>query len=327
MDSLYCPFASKVHPNAWPAHEDSILWAQSLGMLVTEQHTRNANKEKIGWLVARGFPTATSHGLQLAADWTLLFCILDDHIEKLGTAHEVETYQQHLLDLFRADITGSPQDPFAAGMVDLRQRLRAMAPPSHVTRFADRLEELFAANVAEARNRERAQIPDLASYLQLREITIGLHVQFALAELLEGFRLPDHIREHPALQRLAARASNIVGWANDLFTYEKEIIQGEIHNLVLVLMNERRLTIAEAVAQAIEFHNNEVRGFLQEVDQLPSFGPASASVRCYVGMLRSWIRGHLDWAYETGRYRPCAEPAAKLPAPQTAKLSAARSAL
>jgi hypothetical protein len=273
-------------------------------MLPTEQHVRSAQKAKVGLLIARAFPTAMLRGLQLVADWTVLFCVLDDYIEKLPTSAEVESYLQHLLDLFRNDMSGSSDDPFALGMMDLRQRLLAMGAPSHFTRFADRLGDMFAGNVAEARNRERAQIPSVASYLQLREVTIGLQVMFALSELLEGFSLADSVRQHPALQRLATRTSNIVGWSNDLFTYEKEIMQGEMHNLVMVLVNERRLTMAEAVAQAVALHDNEVRSFLEEIEQLPCFGLANASVQRYVTMLKCWIRGHLDWAHETGRYRP-----------------------
>src|SRR5512140_199686 len=247
IDSLYCPFTPKVHSDAASVHEGSVLWAQSLGLLPTEQHSRTAYKAKVGWLVARAFPTAMTSGLQLAADWTVLFCILDDYIEKLETADEVEACLQHLLDLLRADIAGSSDDPFAMAMLDLRQRLLAMASPSFVASFADRLEELFAGNVAEARHRENAQILDVDSYVQLRQVTIGLQVMFVLAELAEGLSLPDNTREHPALKKLATRTTNIVAWANDLFTYEKEILQGEMHNLVAVLMNERRLTITEAV--------------------------------------------------------------------------------
>ena len=278
-------------------------------MLPTEQHVRTAHKAKAGWLVARAFPTAIPQGLQLVADWTVLFCVLDDHIEQLGSADEVAAYLQHLLGVLRGDAAGSHDDPFAAGMRDLGQRLRVMAPPRHVTRFVDRMAELFAGNVAEARNREHAQIPSLASYRQLREVTIGLQVMFALAEVLEQFTLPEFVRDHPALQRLAARTSRIVGWANDLFTYEKEIIGGQIHNLVLVLMTERGLPIAEAMAAAVALHDDEVRGFLREVAQLPSFGIADPCVQRLVEMLRCWIRGHLDWAHETGRYRPFDEPA------------------
>lgn len=307
MGSLYCPFTSSVHEDASSVHAGSVLWAQSLGMLPTEQHIKHAQKAKVGWLIARAFPTATSCGLQLLADWTVLFFVLDDYIEKRKTSAEVEEYLQHLLDLFRADIAGSSDDPFAAGMLDLRSRLLAMGPVSHFINFADRLEELFAGNVAEAKDRDRAQIPDLASYMQLREVTIGLQVMFALAELLEGFRLPDGVREHPAIRQLATYTSNIMGWANDLFTYEKELREGEIHNLVLVLMHERRISLPEAVAQTVELHDNEVRCFLEAIEQLPSFGAADGDVARYVGMLRCWIRGHLDWAHETGRYRPFEE--------------------
>src|SRR5947209_4560095 len=62
--------------------------------------------------------------------------------EKLGTASEVTAYLQHLLDLFRGEIAGSVEDPFAAGMIDLRERAVALAPSNHVTRVADRIGEL-----------------------------------------------------------------------------------------------------------------------------------------------------------------------------------------
>jgi 5-epi-alpha-selinene synthase len=238
------------------------------------------------------------------ADWTMLLCVLDDHIEKRGTADEVAAYLQHLLGLFGADLADPAGDPIASGIIDLRHRLQDLAVPGHLQRFTERMEELFAGYVAEARNRDRTQIPDVASYMRLREVTIGLKVMVSLAEFLEGSSLPDHLRNHPALQKLTTRASNIVGWANDLFTYEKEIIQGELHNLVLVLMNQRRLTITEAVAEAVALHDNEVRSFLGEVEQLPLLGVVGAGVERYVETLRCWIRGHLDWASETGRYRP-----------------------
>jgi hypothetical protein len=291
-------------------------------MLPTEQHIRAAYKAKVGWLVARAFPTAMPRGLQLVADWTVLFCGLDDHIERLGTADHVAAYLYHLLGVFRAEIAGSCEDPFVAGMLDLRQRLLALALPCHFMHFAERLAELFAGNVAEAKSRERGQIPSVASYLQLREVTIGLRVMFALAELLDGFHLPESVREHPGLQQLATRTSKIVGCANDLFTYEKEIIQGQIHNLVLVLMQEGQLPIEAAVVEAVALHDSEVYGFLQEVEQLPSFGIADLGVQRYVEMLRCWIRGHLDWAHETGRYRPSDEPAGE-PIEQLADTAAA----
>jgi 5-epi-alpha-selinene synthase len=273
-----------------------------LGVLHTERQALIAEKAKTGWLAARAFPTTTPHWLQWVADWLVLFCTLDDQVEKQGHANDVEAYLQDLLSLFRAGIANMPKHPVASAMMNLRQRLLELAPPGHFARFADPLEELFEGFVTEARNRERARIPDVASYLRLREVTVGVKTVFELADLLDGFNLPNETRAHPALRLLATRASNIVGCANDLFTYEKEILSGEIHNLVVVLMNEHGLTISEAVEQAVKLHDNEVRSFVQEAEQLPSFHPIDADVRSYVEMLQRWIRGHLDWAYENGRY-------------------------
>jgi 5-epi-alpha-selinene synthase len=53
-------------------------------------------------------------------------------------------------------------------------------------------------------------------------------------------------------------------------------------------------------------HDSEVRAFLEAAAGLPSFGDADGEVQRYVNMLQSWIRGHLDWATDTGRYDPLA---------------------
>lgn len=300
--SLYCPFEPEIHPDASSVHENSIRWARSRGVLHTKQREVTAEKARTGWLVARGFPAAAPQGLQWAADWLILFCALDDYIEMQRRAADVEPNLQNLLELFRSGNEQSRHVPFSAAMLDLRRRLLMLAPPGQVARFVDQLEKLFEGFVIEARNREHGFVPSLASYLQLREVTVGLKAMFAPAELLGGFSMPDDTYRHPALLQLVTRTSNIVGWANDLFTYEKEIRHGDIHNLVTVLMNERGLTVSQAVQQATKFHDDEVRRFQTDVERLPSFDLTGAAVDSYVRMLKCWIRGHLDWARETGRY-------------------------
>lgn len=299
---LYCPFKPEIHPEAASVHENSIRWARSQGLLHTKQQEMAAEKAKTGWLVARGFPAAAPQGLQWAADWLLLFCALDDHIEMQRHAAGIEADLHNLLELFRSGSGRLHHVPFAAAMLDLRQRLLRLAPSCQVARFVDELEELFEGFAIEARNRERGFIPDVASYLQLRAVTVGVKTMFALAELLGGFSLPENTRMHPAFVQLATRTGNIVGWANDLFTYEKEIRHGEIHNLVIVLMNERGLTASQAVQHAVKLHDDEVCSFLADIRQLSSFDLAGADVSSYVRMLTCWIRGHMDWACETGRY-------------------------
>lgn len=49
-------------------------------------------------------------------------------------------------------------------------------------------------------------------------------------------------------------------------------------------------------------HDAEVRAFEELARDLPSFGIHHQQVLRFVAILADWIRGHLDWAVETGRY-------------------------
>lgn len=302
LPALACPLAARVHHDADATHERSIAWACATGLAAPGQLAR-VRAARIGWLAARGFPRARLWALQLASDWTTLFCLLDDHVEALPTAGAVEA---RLAGLLRAlDTATAPAgDPFATALADLRARMDRRAPARWIARFVARVAELFACFAAEAQFRDRRRAPDLATYLELREVSVGLHVLFTFSELTDAVDLPPAVREHPALRSLEARASNLVGWANDILTHEKEVAQGEVLNLVVVLQAGDLCTVRDALARVIDRHNAEMRAFLAEVAALPAFGPHDAAVRRHVDVLLAWVAGHLAWGRETGRYRP-----------------------
>ena len=120
---------------------------------------------------------------------------------------------------------------------------------------------LFAAFMTEARTRAAGTIPELDAYLRVREQTVGLHVEFALGEIVQAIDLSPAQRESPGRVALAALASDL-----------------ETHNLVFVLAQAGALARPAAVARAVAMHD--------------------------AAMLRAWVRGHLDWGRETGRYAP-----------------------
>src|SRR4051812_32944541 len=80
--SLYCPFPSRVNPFASLIDQRTVEWAWSVG-LVDESRAMRLRGSRVGWLVSRAFPEAQVFALQLAADWTTLFCLLDDGTEKI----------------------------------------------------------------------------------------------------------------------------------------------------------------------------------------------------------------------------------------------------
>jgi len=112
------------------------------------------------------------------------------------------------------------------------------------------------------------------------------------------------VRQHRAVQELELVTCHAVGWANDIFTYEKEVESGEVHNLVAVLMDSEALPVYESVSHARFLHDQEVRSFLAAQARLRSSEIVDTDVDAHLKHLRHWMRGHLEWATLTGRYRP-----------------------
>jgi 5-epi-alpha-selinene synthase len=300
---LFCPFSPGLNPCAVEVQAESLQWAQRIGLLSTDEEVRRLARSKVAYLPARVFWIAPPELLQLAADWTTLFCILDDHVDVMVTTAslmKISDYLSRLLAAFNG-VTVRDQ-PIDRAFFDLGRRMCALAPADWVRRFGGALESLFGGYLWEAINYWRDIKPSIDAYCTMREITIGLHPQFILGELAEGIRLAEATRDHPTLGRLRGVASKCVGWANDIFTYKTEMERGQVHNLVIILADSSSLD--QVVRRVAEMHNSEVRSFLDEAASLPSFGNADKEVRRYVNMLQSWIRGHLDWAKDTGRYDP-----------------------
>jgi 5-epi-alpha-selinene synthase len=297
---LYCPFEAGVHPEVAAVQTQSVAWAEEVGLVSGERARARLDASKIGWLVSRAHPHGARGPLQLAADWTTLFCLLDDHIERIEAPAAVAAY---LAELF-ATLRGAPvwgRDPMQRAMADVRRRLAALATPVATMRVEKRVRELFDAFALEAEVRATREIPGHALYLPMREVTVGIHVELALGELVDGIELPETARTRGAIPDLARRASNLVGWANDIYTFEKELRAGEVCNLVAVIARTRSVGIEEAVSRAAAMHDDEARIF-DALSGDEATSSRSEGCRRYAALARRWVRGHLDWARETGRY-------------------------
>lgn len=299
---LFCPFQSRLNRHVTDVQSKSVDWAERMDLIHGDSQRDKLAGARIAYLVARAFPESEQLPLQIAADWTTLFCIADDYAERLSDPAKVTEYFLGLISQFR--LGEQPRDPFGRALADLRDRTSAIASEWWVHRFADHIQDIFIGFAWESINRERRSYCNLHSYEVLRQTTVGLYPQFHLAILTDGIELPISCWDHPQVERLMAAASNCVGWANDIFTYEKELQAGETHNLVFVLMETEGMSLPEALREAISMHNQEIEDFVLLTEALDDFGPHTAEVRRLVDVLAAWIGGHLEWAQETGRYRP-----------------------
>lgn len=304
--SLHCPIESAVHPEVDLIHARSVVWARDLGLAQAGTAEARLHAARIGWLVARAHPRGDTAIVQLAADWTTVFCLLDDRLERLESPAAVAGYLSALSGILRHG--GDPGlDPVKRACADLRSRLLGAAPASFHARWNERIDQLFAAFGREAAVRAARVVPELGDYLPMREVTVGIHVELEIGELASGIELSEAARNHPVRVALARMASNLIGWANDVFTFEKELRQGETTNLVAVLAQSHGLGLADALAAASARHDEEMQAFLALAAEVPKVA-GGAELQGHVALLRAWVRGHLDWAHETGRYDPGLSP-------------------
>ncbi len=306
LPTLYCPFLPATNRHAALVDQRTRTWAQQWQLIVSDADMRRLHAMELGWLAARTHPDATLPALQLVTDWCVWLFIHDDVCDEVGLGHhpgQLAVLHTDFLAILTGDCTRTQPEPLAAALSDLWQRTAAIASPSWIRRFTRNMEDFLQAGVWEATNRSLGQRPNLETYLQMRPFTSGMYTYINLIEVIDGITLPSAVHDHVAVQRLVRLATNAACWVNDILSVAKELKQGDVHNLVLALQHRHRLTLQEALDRAGAIHDMEVRAFIDAVSGMPVFGEsADALLRQYVGVLRSYMRGNLDWSYRTGRY-------------------------
>lgn len=306
LPTLFCPFASTLNRHAEVVERTTIEWADRFQLLEDPHVRRRLGGVRVGWLVSHAYPNASREDLQLMTDWTTWLFLQDDQCDENGIGKQPEQLgiiHARSLEILRGAQPSANDRVLSHALLNLRQRMEQYGMQGWMPRFIATFENSLNASVWEATNRQRKVIPDVATYIRYRAFTGGLYTHIVLQELTEHLQLPATIREHPTIVQLTRMAVNVVCWANDLFSLMKEITQGDVHNLVLSLQHKHQLSLQEAVDRAAALHDTEVRAFIELTLRVPSFGmEVDVELKRYIAILRSWMRGNLDWSYMSGRY-------------------------
>lgn len=163
----------------------------------------------------------------------------------------------------------------------------------------------FSASVRQAFHQRRKECPTLVEYLASRPVTGGLDILTFVLAAIDGVRLPESLLSSPALERLTRASHDVCCWHNDLVSLNKELLAGEVNNLILVLMLDPKSgcwTLPEAVDHAVDMIDEGLVAFASlEREVLAKAGPHAAS--WYVHMLRHRVSGIVVWQECCARYQ------------------------
>jgi 5-epi-alpha-selinene synthase len=304
--NLYCPFSSRVNPHLEKTRVRTLRWAEEFGLVRDEVSLRRLLRGDFCQLMARCCPNSEPVIFQILSDFITNLFFLDDEYDEGAMGLEpgsLSVQNERVLEVLLGGPTTSSDRPLVHAFSDIHRRLRPHVPKVWMRRFVCNFQEYLEATVWEAGNRAAKRVPDLATYMLIRRFSGAVYPCLDFIDVTEKVVIPIEVRHLPVMQRLLEAAGNILCWANDIFSAGKEQFHGDIHNLVLLLQRERSLSPHEALVQSAEFHDAEVRRFIEDESNIPPLGaPYDAEVKRYIEAIHYWIRGNLDWSRATARY-------------------------
>jgi len=307
---LHCPFrAVPGHPDVEALVEHTLKWMHRFGLLPDQPDAATRARSHC-MLIARAYPTASFDRLAMIIDF--INWLPDDICENLSIGG-ASTRELHTLLSQMHAVIGTPDTyiqgkyngggSFTDALRDIWSRMTRASTPEWRKRFGRHVKSYIEGVVWEASNHDVGLIPSRAVYQSMRSYTSGMYMLWDFIEFTGDFLLPDTVLEDPMIAELARTANMVVALSNDIFSLHKEALNGDVHNIVIVLQQEEALTREKACRRAVELHDAQVGHYCALEEILPSFGNRiDQDLARYCEGLRIWMRANYDWSTVTPRY-------------------------
>ena len=301
------PFPAVVHSAVGQITDHTAEWAAAFGLASTPDGRARLSRASAGELAARACPEAPLPAVRLLADLITWLFAFDDRCDEddLGTdPGRLAPVLAPLLEVLDRHGTAphaayQPAGATAAALHDLCRRVRAMARPVALPRFATAMREYLLAMLWEASNRQLKRVPRFEEYVQMRRLTGAVLPSFALTDLASDGLASTVDRIDPRVVRLDLLAADLVCWCNDVFSYGKERLH-DAHNLATVIAFELGWDEMAALTEAAARFNAGVAAYVKlEAEVLDG---ADGPLTQMVYVRRRWLRATYDWSMNATRY-------------------------
>jgi hypothetical protein len=300
-----CPSAK--HPQAAEIEAASLALAHSLDLVDEDNAARFA---AFNMLTPYVYPTASVERAVTCTAWCNWLFLFDDIHDERPDGDIDRDDAQRAMHQYVALLDGGgdrgDRDPLVRLLVEFRERARSLCDDAWLARFRVSVSDYMLRGTLPALDAfGSGRPPALGQYLEQREHDSAVHTATDLIELAEGLRLPSELVHAPVTRRARRALARTVAYANDLFSYPKEVVLHENpNNLVEVLQAERGVSLADASVEAMQIVNTYARELITIEDELLAQDAPHREelARYHAGMCR-WQRGNIDWSVEGIRYR------------------------
>ncbi|MBD2593864.1 terpene synthase [Nostoc spongiaeforme FACHB-130] len=304
---LYCPFPSQTNKYVDVLENYSFEWLQHFDLLANNSAYQRFSNSKFFLLAAGTYPYCELEDIKITSDWHSWLFIWDDQCDMsdLGKKPEaLKTYHQRFMEILCGSELSSKDISLSYALRDLRQRILQRGNTKWFDYFVRCCQDYFDGCVLQAEYRAQGIVPNIHTYIMIRNLCSAVDSCLALIELGYKMNVFESIREHQIIKQINITTNNIISWCNDIFSAPREIGSGDVHNLVFVLHYQYKITLEKAMLMAAEMHDQKVKELIALEELLRFFDrKMNQEIIEYIAGLHSWIRGNLDWYFQSNRYQ------------------------
>lgn len=298
---IYCPFSSRTNPFINEVQGFGQAWALEKGMVHEGSHLlRKLELGAIDNLCAYSYPDASLEELKMAIKWVTWLFVLDDDMDyeetDIGKKPLVMRIRnQGLISVLEGSLFND-NSGLTNGIRDFYND--AVTRGICLQPFIKTAKSYLSTCVWEADNRARSQKPLSGVYERMRLKGGAAHSVFEVGFMMDSTRISSHLRENALFETMSEFANLAVCLVNDIFSCKKELKEGVVENLAILLQSENGSNFCDAITETAKRSNRCVESYLalKESLHLAENDPA-------LTILEDWIVGNLRWSMESQRYK------------------------
>ncbi|WP_291910978.1 hypothetical protein [Chitinophaga sp. CB10] len=316
IPALYCPFPAYKSEHYQEVKRNTLFWVENFQLI---------HPSAIDLFVAADFAAMTCRFymgdkelMTWANDLLSLLFILDDVADHALTEDLPPDFLASIIQVVQSEVYFG-ENLLLCALAELWTR-PVMISSKLKRELINDLSTLFKGIAWEKQNDQANRVPPFKEYMKMRPAAGGAALAATLVKIVARIDLPDL----PELSILADLCARLGCLANDLFSLNKELNHSDNHNVVVVLMQEDKIGLAEAIRKAVHLHNQYMELFERLITQLPKYGKSQRVVDIYIKGLINIVRGNIDWSLlDSNRYGPLDIQIVNVLAPKFHKLAVA----
>ncbi|MGW2370678.1 terpene synthase family protein [Streptomyces sp. NPDC001667] len=300
---LYMPYPAAFLPKAQSHDETAVEWLDAF-FHGTGWNRNRALATQPGTLIGHIFPACTSEGLWFAARYLAwLFVIDDDAFDQAAGPLPPLARIVYAMEHPEARLD---DHPLTSSIGELSRWVHAHVPADLHGPWVSTLEKYLLCSLVAADPAHGGKT--WVDYFSFRPDNGACEATLVIGEISQNHSLHTSHRRHPDVRALIKAAEAIMMLGNDLYGYIFDTTEGTASLNAVHRMACTTRGLSEAVEEIRKNHDLLVHTFHHFSEHIHR--QADDDLRAYIAMLRTWIRGALDWQEACSRYhtRPNEKP-------------------